>query len=177
MTPYRALASVIATTVSIKPVREGSTVSQRDPVEGEGLRSSTKAPQPSGYLGSSKHKNRPARGLKGTLCPEWTHAVPDGGLASDMTLHDWAETEAQRLFTVATLGATGRRFATARGVAFEAKPTGDGTWHGFPVPWESVPPAIRNTWRERGFVTRRDMKVIGPEEPGDISWALKTDTR
>ena len=84
------------------------------------------------YRGSQKHKNRPSRGLKGTLCPEWTHAASDGGFSGDPQLHRWIETEAHRLFENASIVGE-RRFATDRGIAFEAKPTSDGTWHGFPI--------------------------------------------
>lgn len=127
------------------------------------------------YRGSLKHKNRPSRGLKGTLCPEWTHTVGNEGFAEDSFGHRWCETVAHRLFENTTVWTEGRRFATERGVAFEAKPTADGTWHGFPVPWESVPPLILNQWLQEGKVSRREVKLYRHFERDDIRWALDSD--
>src|ERR1700722_2083983 len=107
------------------------------------------------YRGSSKHKNRPADEQKGTLCPEWTHQTSAGGFATDPHAHDWAATRAAELFAGAVVDqASGRRYATAEGIAFEAKPTADGTWHGFPICWESVPVAIKNDWLRSGAVKK-----------------------
>lgn len=90
----------------------------------------------------------------------------------------WAATEANALFAGARIDqATGRRFATARGIAFEAKNSADGTWHGFPVPWESVPARIKDEWRKRRLVTRRQLNASLSVGKGDIHWALKTDDR
>jgi hypothetical protein len=114
------------------------------------------------YRGSEKHKNRPSRGPKGTLCPEWTHITPEAGYASDPFLHAWSQTEAHTLFAAATACPRGRksRYATKNGVAFEAKPTGDGTWHGFPIPWKHVPPSIKHGWLQQGMVTTRQIKAL-----------------
>jgi hypothetical protein len=128
------------------------------------------------YRGSTKHKDRPLNERKGTLCPEWTHATAGGGFAADPFSHRWAETAAHRLFESATLSADGRRrFATERGIAFEAKPSADGTWHGFPIPWESVPPAILKQWKQDGKVSRQDMKLYKPRGNGDLRWSLESD--
>ncbi|GEO81606.1 hypothetical protein [Pararhodospirillum oryzae] len=130
------------------------------------------------YRGSSKHKNRPADEQKGTLCPEWTHRTPAGGFATDPHAHDWAATPAAELFAGSVVDeASGRRYATARGIAFEAKPTLDGTWHGFPIPWESVPAAIKNTWLRSGAVTARQTKKYFRFDRNEIHWALATDDR
>lgn len=126
------------------------------------------------YRGSLKHKRRPATGLKGTLCPEWTHAATEKGFSSDPYSHPWIESEAHQLFQNA-IGHGERRFATARGIAFEAKPTDDGTWHGYPVPWESVPPSILQQWLQNGNVTRRQMKLFEARVTDDIHWALASD--
>ena len=124
------------------------------------------------YRGSLKHKNRPSHGRKGTLCPEWTHMA--GNQRFKGNPHPWHATLAQELFAAATPGG-GRRYATARGIAFEAKLTGDGTWHGFPVPWESVPPAILSQWLREGKVTRRDLRLNRGRDATNIYWALDTD--
>lgn len=130
------------------------------------------------YRGSCKHKNRPADGQKGTLCPEWTHQTSAGGFANDPHAHAWAGTRAAELFEKSVEGQVGgRRYATAEGIAFEAKPTADGTWHGFPIPWESVPAAIKNSWVSSGVVTRSQTKKFFSFDKDDIHWAMRTDDR
>jgi hypothetical protein len=134
-------------------------------------------PQPT-YMGSPKHKNRPARGPKGTLCPEWTHRTAHDNLGDDVFAHPWDRTEASILFGTALIDpANGRRFATARGIAFEAKPTADGTWHGYPIPWETVPDWIRRQWVEQHKVTRRDIKKHFSFDRRTIHWALVADAQ
>lgn len=71
----------------------------------------------------------------------------------------------------------GRRYATARGVAFEAKATQDGTWHGYPIPWEKVPAKILHGWMEAKKANRRDVKKFLAFSKDDIHWALETDDR
>jgi hypothetical protein len=130
------------------------------------------------YRGSQKHKNRPTGEQKGTLCPEWTHATPIGGYGSDPFAHDWKTTQAHQLFEQAIAHGDGRRrFATARGIAFEAKPTEDGTWHGYPVPWEAVPPEIVQKWKENGAVTRRQIKEHWKKDQDDLRWAIEQEGR
>jgi hypothetical protein len=133
----------------------------------------TSAPAPI-YRGSSKHKNRPTGEQKGTLCPEWTHRTPIGGFGTDVHTHDWEQTRAARLFAGATEDeASGRRYATAEGIAFEAKSTADGSWHGFPIPWESVPVEIKNSWLRSNAVSRRDLKKFFRFNKDDIHWAMQ----
>ncbi len=127
------------------------------------------------YRGSSKHKNLPAQGMKGTICPEWTHATTSGRLQVDMQQHAWHQTKAQQMFAAALVDPEGRRFATDRGVAFEAKDTKDGTWHGFPIPWEDVPVDILDEFKAIGAVTRRDTRRYWSFERSEITWALETD--
>ena len=111
------------------------------------------------YRGSQKHKNRPTSDRKGTLCPDWTHDTADGGYGYDPFTHSWDRTEAHKLFKESIPSADGRRrFATSNGIAFEAKPTGDGTWHGYPIPWEMVPAEIVTKWVDGEKVTRRQVK-------------------
>lgn len=128
------------------------------------------------YRGSLKHKNRPARGRKGTICPEWTHTSPDGALATDPFQFEWKGTPAWELFVAATIHeADGRRYATRRGIAFEAKPTADGTWHGFPIPWEDVPATIKDQWLDEELVKGSDVKRYFTRPKKDITWALETE--
>lgn len=86
-------------------------------------------------------------------------------------------TEAHQLFARAVpTGNARRRFATARGIAFEAKPTADGSWHGYPVPWEAVPPEIVQQWREDGEVTGRQIKKYWRNDQGDLRWVMEDET-
>jgi hypothetical protein len=94
-------------------------------------------------------------------------------LGNDVLAHDWEDTDASRLFAAAVVDpASGRRFATARGIAFEAKPTEDGTWHGYPIPWVDVPNEIRRRWLKDGGVTGRQIKRFMSFEKNEIHWAL-----
>jgi len=130
------------------------------------------------YRGSQKHKNRPTAERKGTLCPEWTHVAAGGGYRSDPFTHDWQSTKAQQLFENALPYGNGRRrFATAQGIAFEAKPTEDGTWHGYPVPWEAVPCDVVKKWMEEGKVTRTQIKRYWKKDHDDLHWAIEAETR
>jgi hypothetical protein len=70
---------------------------------------------------------------------------------------------------------SGRRFATARGIAFEAKPTADGTWHGYPIPWQSVPDWITRQWVEQLKVKQREIKKHFSYDRKTIHWALLAD--
>jgi len=129
------------------------------------------------YRGSPKHKNRPTGERKGTLCPDWTHGTEGSGYGSDPFSHDWARTMANKLFENAVLSPNGsRRFATLNGIAFEAKPTGDGTWHGYPVPWESVPHELLQRWKDEGSVSRREVRQHFSKSPDDLRWAMEADT-
>lgn len=128
------------------------------------------------YRGSEKHKDRPTEGVKGTLCPEWAHDTPAGGYDHDPFQHNWAETIAHQLFKCAVKDPSGRqrRYATLHGIAFEAKPTADGSWHGYPIPWRSVPLAITNEWKKQGKVTRKQIRQHQHYAKTDIRWALAT---
>jgi len=123
-----------------------------------------------------KHKNRPLDVRKGTLCPEWTHQTSQGNFQSDPYAHDWGSTQAHVLFESSVLSQDGRRrFATANGIAFESKPTADGTWHGYPIPWEHVPQNILNEWKSNNKISRRDLKKHMNHDRTDIFWALTSD--
>ncbi|WP_148077327.1 hypothetical protein [Comamonas sp. BIGb0124] len=131
------------------------------------------------YRGSEKHKNRPAHGAKGTLCPEWTHSTPMGGLKNDPFSHAWLQTEAHRIFESSQPHPDGeqRRYATSRGIAFEAKPSNDGYWHGYPIPWEGVPTDLLDRWLDEGVVTNRDIKRHRKHGKNNMTWALDSDSR
>lgn len=131
----------------------------------------------SAYRGSPKHKDRPATGRKGTLCPEWTHTTEAGGLGNDITGHDWRKTEAHRLFEASEACPEGssRKFATSRGIAFAAVSSQDGTWHGYPVPWQEVPAELKDRWRDEGKVRRSELRRNMDRLQHDIRWALESD--
>lgn len=137
----------------------------------------TNAAPKSDYRGSLKHKNRPARGRKGTCCPEWTHETAEEGFAGNVDAHDWTNTWAHKLFERAAVdeSAPDRRFATERGIAFEAKPTNDGTWHGYPVPWEEVPADLKDRWLAEGALTKKELRYYLKRNESDYKWPLETD--
>lgn len=123
------------------------------------------------YRGSIKHKLRPGGGF-GTLCPNWTHRASSHGLAGDPANHPWEETQAHAMLAESVLEG-GRRYATRRNIAFVAVPSGDGTWHGFPLPWQDVPRNVRNAFVRAGRVTLRETRRT--VDRGDIRWALGSD--
>lgn len=100
------------------------------------------------------------------------------GLGTNVHVHDWGATEAAAMFSAAeATGKQKQRFATRHGIAFIAQPTPDGTWHGYPVPWEHVPAEVRQKWLKGGEVSLRQIKKYFRFEKSDIHWALKTDDR
>ena len=126
------------------------------------------------YRGHDKHKNRPTQGVKGTRCPEWTHRVGEKSVGVDMHAHDWALTRAKELLDTSVVDlASRRRYTTGDGIAFEIKPSGDGTFHGYPVPWNDVPAWLQGQWRKEGRVTRRQIARYS-EAPDDF-WAMASD--
>lgn len=91
-----------------------------------------------------------------------------------MAEHRWADTVAHVLFSGAT-HIDGRCYATTNGVAFEAKPTADGTWHGYPIPWESVPASLRKRWLLEQLVTAAQIRRTLKAGRNDIGWAMDMD--
>jgi hypothetical protein len=167
MLKYRCFftsATITGASLNKRPVRQSS---------GQGSESAHSNAPLIEYRGSNKHKNRPTSEQKGTLCPEWTHDTPDGGYSHDPAKHVWVKTLAHQLFASSIPPFdTKRRYATKHGIAFEAKPTDNGTWHGYPVPWEAVPPDIVNQFVDRGLVTRRQVKKHLQKEKNDLRWAM-----
>lgn len=125
------------------------------------------------YRGTIKHKRwRPGGGF-GTLCPTWTHQARSQGFAGDPYGHPWEKTRAHAMFAESVLAENGRRYATGQGIAFVAVDSGDGTWHGYPVPWQDVPKNIRDAFVRIGRVTRRQTRRTVDRD--DIRWALGSD--
>jgi hypothetical protein len=129
------------------------------------------------YRGSKKHKNRPAEGRKGTICPEWTHLTSSGNLGNDPFDHRWSQTRAAELFDASVYDpeGSGKRYATSRGIAFVAQATGDGSWHGYPEPWNKVPVELVNKWRSERVVSAADLRRFADFPKGAIAWALDSD--
>ncbi len=129
------------------------------------------------YRGSTKHKDRPTRGRKGTLCPDWTHATAAGGYGNDPLKHDWENTLAHQLFAQSEPdpGGSGKRYATQNGIAFAAQPTGDGTWHGYPEPWNKVPADLKEKWQDEGKVKTSSLKKYKDFPNDHVRWALDSD--
>lgn len=94
-----------------------------------------------------------------------------------MTRHAWERTIAGRLLASSLMDpdGSGKRYATARGMAFVAHDTQDGTWHGYPVPWNDVPAELKENWMAAGRVTRRDVARYGEFACNDIDWSLGSD--
>ena len=127
------------------------------------------------YRGSIKHKKWRPGGGYGTLCLEWTHQVGRRGFAGDVRRHPWQRTKAGELFEASLEGEDGRRYATERGIAFVAVSSNDGTWHGFPIPWDDVPVHMQDRLVESGRVSRRQMRRYRTADRRNIEWALKSD--
>lgn len=124
------------------------------------------------YRGHDKHKSRPTQGVKGTRCPEWTHVAEGISVGNDMFAHAWQLTRAQELLdTCVTDVRSRRRLTTGGGVAFEVKATNDGTFHGYPVPWDKVPSWLQRHWRGEGRVSRRQIDQYS-EVGANEFWAM-----
>src|SRR5271155_4785166 len=132
---------------------------------------------PSPYRGSLKHKDRPARGRKGSLCPEWTHATEAEGFSGDPFSHNWASTQAHCMFAESELDpeGSGKRHATRNGIAFVAEDSRDGTWHGYPEPWQKVPSALKDRWLRERKVTAAELRRYKDFPRQNIRWALDSD--
>ena len=124
------------------------------------------------YRGTIKHKRWRPGGGYGTLCPRWTHEASSQDFAGDPLGHPWEETQAQAMLAESVL-VKRRRYATRGGIAFEAVCSGDGTWHGYPVPWQDVPRNVRDAFVAEGRVTRRETRRV--VDRSDIRWALGSD--
>lgn len=131
----------------------------------------------SSYRGSPKHKDRPARGRKGTLCPEWTHRSSLGGYRTDPFDHPWETTPANELFEQSEVDprGSGKRYATMNGIAFAAQQSRDGTWHGYPEPWNKVPADLKDKWLDQGKVTTAALKQYKDFPRNNVGWALESD--
>ncbi len=129
------------------------------------------------YRGSIKHKDRPGRGRKGTLCPDWTHRAGREGFSGDPFAHNWEATAAQSMLNESEIDPRepGKRWATRSGIPFVAQSSNDGTWHGYPEAWQKAPSELVEKWLSEGKVTRQQLKRYKDFPRNDIRWALESD--
>ncbi len=81
------------------------------------------------YVPSPKHKSKPSRGVKGSICPK------DVDLATAQSLLDASVPDGRKRWST-----DGERF-------FVAHSDGVGGWHGWPEPIERVPSKILRSWQ------------------------------
>jgi hypothetical protein len=70
---------------------------------------------------------------------------------------------------------SGKRYATRNGIAFVAQQTGDGTWHGYPEPWNKIPVDLKEKWLDAGNVTTASLKKYKDFPRDNVLWALESD--
>lgn len=126
------------------------------------------------YRGIIKHKRWRPDGGFGTICPEWSHETGGQGFGGDPYAHEWPTTAAQRMLANSYLVGK-KRYGAGRGIAFCAQQSGDGTWHGYPIPWCDVPEDAFNWLVENDYARRRDRKRQRLPPQPEIYWALSTD--
>lgn len=125
------------------------------------------------YGGTIKHKRWKPGGGFGTLCPRWTHQAHSQGFAGDPR-HPWEKTQAHAMDVRGEhAGRQRTAHATGKGIALVAVNSGDGTRHGYPVPWQDVPKNNRDAFVRDGRLTRRQTRRT--VERDDIRWALESD--
>jgi hypothetical protein len=100
------------------------------------------------YVGNPKHKNMPHRGVHGSLCP----ATIDERRAQEMLDAGHPDPKDS--------SGQGKRYCTDGDDTFCAQchDLARNEWHGYPVSWPEVPPAIRASWRDAGTVKPRVMR-------------------
>lgn len=91
------------------------------------------------YEPNPKHKYPWQPGRKGSLCP-WLSPSEISNLLAGSTLFGK------------------KRYAVLNGRPYCAQEHETGKWHGYPVEWNEVPPAVRREWLEHKIIRRRDLK-------------------
>lgn len=105
------------------------------------------------YEASPKHCEPITAQKPGSKCPKWAAPI------------------SQRLLDISEpMGE--KRVATCHGVAFVAQKTHpDGNvWHGYPEAWDKIDCEIKEKWRQKGFVTGRDLKRWAKRDQVDKAW-------
>ena len=124
------------------------------------------------YRGSVKHKRWRQGGVSGRSALAGRTRRRHRALPATPCSHPWERTRAHATLVESILEG-GRRYATGEGIAFVAVPSGDGTWHGYPVPWQDVPRNVRDTFVNENRVTRRQTRRT--VDKANIRWALGSD--
>jgi hypothetical protein len=104
---------------------------------GEGSEPSEDTPV---YEPNPKHKEPWQRGARGSLCPK--DADGPALLAASQVDHKHP----------------GKRYATDGHRAYCGQQHRPGRWHGYPVQWKEVPPAIRTSLVNEHQVSKRDIR-------------------
>jgi hypothetical protein len=99
------------------------------------------------YVGSPKHKRGPSRGRRGSLCPGEIDAAK-------------AQRLLERSIPVPHEGVNSKRYCTDGSRAFCAHchDISQNEWHGFPVGWHEVPPAVRHRWLQDGTIKAKVLR-------------------
>ena len=93
------------------------------------------------YKPSPKHKSKPARGVKGSLCPS---GVSGAGLLAQSCL---------------VPAKPRRRWATHQGRAYCAMHDNVDSWHGYPVEMTAVPAPVWRAWLDLGKIGTGDLRM------------------
>ncbi len=92
------------------------------------------------YRPSNKHCEPLTAQKPGTKCPRWSavkaHELLDGSLPMGNK----------------------QRVATSNGLAFVARQTNHGTWHGYPESRDKIDTAIKTRWLDEQRIKRRDLR-------------------
>jgi hypothetical protein len=92
------------------------------------------------YESNPKHREPWQRGARGSLCPKD---------ADGPALLAASQADPKR---------PGKRYATDGHRAYCGQEHRPGRWHGYPVQWREVPPAIRIGWVTGRQVSKRDIR-------------------
>jgi len=92
------------------------------------------------YEPNPKHKEPWQRGAKGSLCPR----DADGPVLLAQSQVDPRQ--------------PGKRYATDGHRAYCGQEHRPGRWHGYPVQWKEVPPAVRTGLVTKHHVSKRDIR-------------------
>ena len=91
------------------------------------------------YESNPKHSEPWQRGRRGSLCPTEVRRTAAELLAGSELVE-------------------ARRYAVYGGKAYCAQEHRSGVWHGYPIGWKEVPPALRVRWRRQQLVKNRDVR-------------------
>ena len=91
------------------------------------------------YESNPKHSEPWQRGKKGSLCPKDMRSLAQQLLDGSVLVDE-------------------NRYAFYDGKAYCAQEHGPDRWHGYPIGWKEVPPALVQQWTKAGLIKRRDIQ-------------------